>query len=204
MYLPQEPTNIFFQFPPSPISSESTFQTINNHSENFQVLVDDDIVKNLLNMIPPPITVQEFVESNSFAATDGHIKRPSNSFMIFRKIAHGQKNKIPALTRYNQREFSRIIARIWNNLNNEELNIYKELSKEIVAIHRIKFPDYKYKPKRNKTVWKHFVYPVEKKNKRKVGVKKSKNNITTNYPHTPPELESTNISDQYFWLNSIE
>ncbi|CAG8628112.1 7876_t:CDS:2 [Funneliformis caledonium] len=194
MYLTQESTDLFFQFPPSPISSESTFP--NNNCENFQVQVDDIIVKNLLNMIPPPITVKEFVESNSFATSDGHIKRPSNCFMIFRKIAHGQKNKTPALAHYNEREFSRIIARIWNNLTEDELNIYKDLSKEIVEIHRIKFPEYKYTPKRNKTVWKHFVRPVEKKNKRKVGVKKSKkqNHITSNFPYTPPVLESANIN----------
>ncbi|PKC03266.1 hypothetical protein RhiirA5_253837, partial [Rhizophagus irregularis] len=81
---------------------------------------------------------------------DGHIKRPSNNFILFRKIAHDQKNQTPALSDYNERQFSQIIGKIWKGLSQGEREEYKQLGKEVAEMHKKMFPKYKYQPKRDK------------------------------------------------------
>ncbi|PKY51151.1 hypothetical protein RhiirA4_303621, partial [Rhizophagus irregularis] len=81
---------------------------------------------------------------------DGHIKRPSNNFILFRKIAHDQKNQTTALSDYNERQFSQIIGKIWKGLSQGEREEYKQLGKEVAEMHKKMFPKYKYQPKRDK------------------------------------------------------
>ncbi|CAI2170928.1 2609_t:CDS:2 [Funneliformis geosporum] len=193
-----------YLLPPSPINSVSSTQSSPNISdcEGFpHPMYTKSQVKVLLDMFPPQTTAEKYVKENSFQSND-HIKRPPNCFMIFRKMSHDKKNKTPALKHYNEREFSSIIGEIWKELSPEELQIYRNLSKEIVDLHHVMFPDYKYKPKRDKAAWKQYV-PTNDENPSKKSKDKRKpkpkhatrqekqqeplNNI--NYPITPePEL----------------
>ena len=190
-------------YPPSPVYSLPSASSSPSISDcEIYPMNEQSRVKNLLNLFPPPITAEEYVLSNSFSGPDGHVKRPSNCFMIFRKIAHDQKSQTPDLTHYNEREFSKIIASIWRDLSKVELSTYRELSKEIGVIHKREFPEYKYKPKRDKAAWKHYNPPVEDKNvdkrsknkrnlklKNSVREQKQQEPNNNNYPRTPePEI----------------
>jgi hypothetical protein len=44
-----------------------------------------DSAKKLLGMFPPPMNAREFILRNPFIDSDGHIKRPSNNSILFRK-----------------------------------------------------------------------------------------------------------------------
>lgn len=157
--------------PVSPISPISPFSPATSpemsEGEEFPMYRLDDI-KDQLNMFPPPITAMQFIEKNSFEGADGRIKRPSNNFILFRKIAHDQKNQTQALSHYNEREWSQIIGKIWRSLSPDEVYTYKSLGEDVASIHKKLYPDYKYQPKRDKAAWKHYtIQNVTKQSKSK-------------------------------------
>ncbi|CAJ0638130.1 3436_t:CDS:2 [Entrophospora sp. SA101] len=127
--------------PPSLVSSSS--------SEKIQN------VKNQLNLFPVPSTPESYVQKNPFNATDGRVKRPSNCFIIFRKIAHDQKKFNKQLEVYNEREFSKILGIIWKSLEKRQVQMYKTFADSVANLHTTRNPNYKYRPKRNRAAWKH-------------------------------------------------
>jgi hypothetical protein len=138
-------------------SSGCTSPTVSDIEDNNSIPMEQvSFVKRHLRMFPPPINAEEFIHKNSFQTSEGHIKRPSNNFILFRKIAHDQKNQTPELSDYNERQFSQIIGKIWKSLNSDEISTYKRLGKEVAEKHKALFPKYKYAPKRDKAAWKHF------------------------------------------------
>lgn len=209
--------NTTLLLPPSPVNSSSSSlpsPNLSDYEGGFPQMDEKNRVKKLLNLFPPPITATQYVLENSFESSNGHIKRPSNCFMIFRKISHDKKNKTQELKRYNEREFSTIIGVIWKELSNVELDIYKNLSKEIVKIHQEMYPEYKYKPKRDKAAWKHYHYvPTndansnkKSKNKRKSKVRQQNQQETLNYFTYPvtPEPEIMNLAEQTISPTDLE
>ncbi|CAB4387027.1 unnamed protein product [Rhizophagus irregularis] len=163
-------------------SSGCNSPTVSDNEDLFVPMEQLNNVKRLLRMFPPPMSAVEFINKNPFHASDGHIKRPSNNFILFRKIAHDQKNQTPALSDYNERQFSQIIGKIWKGLSQGEKEEYKQLGKEVAEMHKKMFPKYKYQPKRDKAAWKHFNPENNNSNlksKRKIKVKLQKNQETT-------------------------
>jgi hypothetical protein len=127
-------------------------------------------IKNL--MFPLPMTAKEFIERNPFVDADGYIKRPSNNFILFRKIAHHQKSQAPILFNYNERQWSQILGKIWKNLSYEEKKAYRDLGNQVASLHREMFPEYKFQPKH---FWRHFI-PIEN-NSREQKIRGIKNDV---------------------------
>ncbi|RIA85614.1 hypothetical protein C1645_781482 [Glomus cerebriforme] len=150
-------------------------------------------------MFPSPMSAEQFIAKNPFQTVNGHIKRPSNNFIIFRKIAHDQKNQTSALSAYNERDFSKIIGRIWKNLNNEEKSIYEKLGKEVAEMHKSLHPEYKYQPKRDKAAWKHFnpeANNSNQKQKRKNNKIKQQKHQETTYDVPKINIDIPNVPAQ--------
>ncbi|CAG8699034.1 2021_t:CDS:1, partial [Acaulospora morrowiae] len=119
-------------------------------------------VKEVLNLFPPPCDAKRFYEQNPPNVKNGHVKRPCNKFMIFRKLAHDQKNN-SELSGYNEREFSKHLGIIWTDLiTDEQRGMYEQLANEVFEIHKAKNPDYKYQPKRDRAAWKNLT-PADQK-----------------------------------------
>ena len=74
------------------------------------------------------------------------IKRPMNAFMIWgRRERKELKRQSPELDNCS---ISRILGTRWRSLEEEEKKKYYELQEEEAREHRIKFPEYKYTPRR--------------------------------------------------------
>ena len=85
-----------------------------------------------------------FLQSLLSSSPD-HIKRPSNSFMLW---AQDNRNKLskdnPTLT---NAEISKLLGQKWNTLSNTEKQIYKDKSMRVKQEHKTQYPDYIYRPK---------------------------------------------------------
>ncbi|ODQ83228.1 hypothetical protein BABINDRAFT_21495, partial [Babjeviella inositovora NRRL Y-12698] len=73
--------------------------------------------------------------------------RPKNAFILFRQakqleVLIGSSSIIP------NREVSRELGRRWRNLPFEEKQIWLKLAEEEKKAHNLKYPDYKYQPKK--------------------------------------------------------
>ncbi|KAF0314669.1 putative transcription factor SOX-14 [Amphibalanus amphitrite] len=74
-----------------------------------------------------------------------HTKRPLNAFMLFAKI---QREHITTHFNCNHSEISKALGRLWQDLSREEKEPFTEGAKTLVALHRIEYPDYKYRPRK--------------------------------------------------------
>lgn len=79
-------------------------------------------------------------------AKDLHIKRPMNSFMLFRQAENQQRTKDIS----TQQEFSKKISNKWKKLSNKEKLAWEMKAKEEAIHHRRINPNYKYQPKKKK------------------------------------------------------
>ncbi|KAI0244213.1 Transcription factor SOX-6, partial [Massospora cicadina] len=71
--------------------------------------------------------------------------RPLNQFMLFRKsIQKSLREKYPALL---NSEISRIAGLYFKGLSQEQKSIYADLAKVEAEVHKMKYPNYKYKPR---------------------------------------------------------
>lgn len=120
-----------------------------------------DRIKKLL--FPPPSSPEKFFCEHPPETSDGHVKRPCNNFIIFRKLAHDQRVHIKELKKYNQRDFSHLVSKLWKLLSPEEKGQYTKFAKEVATMHRNKNPSYKYQPKRLKAAWKQVRFQNQEK-----------------------------------------
>ncbi|KAF8972930.1 hypothetical protein BDZ97DRAFT_1751999 [Flammula alnicola] len=75
--------------------------------------------------------------------------RPPNAWIIFRRAMLKVIPPVaPGEPRRSQGEFSRIINVMWRGLNEQSRAYYDRLAEEAKALHRLKYPDYKYRPKK--------------------------------------------------------
>lgn len=77
-----------------------------------------------------------------------HIKRPANSFMLYRS------DKIKALKAANPRakatsEFTQTLAKSWKQESTSVKEKYAQRARDLAGLHAKNFPDYKYAPRRN-------------------------------------------------------
>lgn len=98
---------------------------------------------------PQPSSVSH--EQLSFVKMQGssiHIKRPANSFMLYRS------DKIKALKAANPRakatsEFTQTLAKSWKQESTSVKEKYAQRASDLAGLHARNFPDYKYAPRRN-------------------------------------------------------
>ncbi|KAJ7226069.1 hypothetical protein GGX14DRAFT_342785, partial [Mycena pura] len=70
------------------------------------------------------------------------IPRPRNAFIIFRLLAAS----IPNSVQNDQKRKSRSAGKIWASLSDEQRKEYEKQADHEKAEHRIKYPDYRFKP----------------------------------------------------------
>ncbi|CAG8531293.1 5312_t:CDS:2 [Diversispora eburnea] len=186
------------------LTLKTTTKKIKNEGNNISLEATRK-VKELLNLFPLSCSPQKFSCENPSKTSDGHIKRPCNNFMIFRKLAHDKKVRIKELRKYNQRDFSQHLGRIWNLLlTPEEKEQYSKFAKEVAEIHRSKNPTYKYQPKRLKAAWKQYNFqsPDKKLRSRIEILAENDQTITNHYTENNNNLEEINSMNSYLYIQS--
>ncbi|PWN47195.1 hypothetical protein IE53DRAFT_349604, partial [Violaceomyces palustris] len=83
--------------------------------------------------------------SHARKTAPGHIKRPRNAYILFRSHTVSQ-GLIPQEVEKDHRNISRIISHMWKSLPEEERRSWEEEALREKEEHRLKYPDYKYKP----------------------------------------------------------
>ncbi|KAJ2928468.1 hypothetical protein H1R20_g8639, partial [Candolleomyces eurysporus] len=81
---------------------------------------------------------------------ENHIPRPPNAFILFRS-AFIRSQHVSTGVETNHSTLSKIIGLTWQNLPNEERQIWHRKAKLAEEQHRIKFPQYAFKPLHSKT-----------------------------------------------------
>lgn len=74
-----------------------------------------------------------------------HTKRPLNTFMLFAKI---QRESITSNITCNHSEISKALGKLWQELSKEEKDPFIRGAKTLVELHRLEYPDYKYRPRK--------------------------------------------------------
>ncbi|KAJ7064621.1 hypothetical protein C8F01DRAFT_1127487 [Mycena amicta] len=81
--------------------------------------------------------------------SQGYIPRPPNAFMLFRADFVRQKH-VPGTIETNHGSLSKIIGNCWRSLPLPEKHIWEVKAKHAKAEHKLKYPDYKFRPVHNK------------------------------------------------------
>lgn len=95
-----------------------------------------------------------------------HIPRPPNAFILFRS-SFIKSQHVSSEVETNHSTLSKIIGLTWQNLPNEERQIWHARAKVALEEHKRKFPSYAFKPIHNKPR----ALPGEKRKVREVGPK---------------------------------
>ncbi|GBE88774.1 hypothetical protein SCP_1401790 [Sparassis crispa] len=81
--------------------------------------------------------------------SQGYIPRPANAFMLFRADFVRQKH-VPGSIETSHNSLSKIIGNCWHALPLEDKKIWQTLAKKEKAEHRLRYPDYRFRPVHNK------------------------------------------------------
>ncbi|KAJ7039955.1 hypothetical protein C8F04DRAFT_1315040 [Mycena alexandri] len=81
--------------------------------------------------------------------SQGYVPRPPNAFMLFRADFVRQKH-VPGSIETNHGSLSKIIGNCWRALPLAEKHIWETKAKHAKAEHKLKYPDYKFRPVHNK------------------------------------------------------
>ncbi|KAJ7485881.1 hypothetical protein FB451DRAFT_1392605 [Mycena latifolia] len=81
--------------------------------------------------------------------SQGYVPRPPNAFMLFRADFVRQKH-VPGSIETNHGSLSKIIGNCWRSLPLPEKHIWETKAKHAKAEHKLKYPDYKFRPVHNK------------------------------------------------------
>ncbi|KAJ7156437.1 hypothetical protein C8R43DRAFT_1183811 [Mycena crocata] len=81
--------------------------------------------------------------------SQGYIPRPPNAFMLFRADFVRQKH-VPGSIETNHGSLSKIIGNCWRALPLPEKHIWETKAKHAKNEHKLKYPDYKFRPVHNK------------------------------------------------------
>ncbi|CAG8463592.1 27_t:CDS:2 [Ambispora gerdemannii] len=116
-----------------------------------------------LNLFPVPFSIDEIygVNEKMFLTKENKVKRPPNSFILFRlvvkKLINIEKQKQKGdsfFATLEQPLISKIVGALWNNTTDDEKESYETLAEELKDLHKKFHPDYKYQPKRDRAIWK--------------------------------------------------
>ncbi|RHZ61674.1 hypothetical protein Glove_346g81 [Diversispora epigaea] len=84
---------------------------------------------------------------------NGHIPRPKNCFMAYREqIQHKVLEENPGM---NNKLVSVIAAKMWNEESEETKQYWRERAQQLKLEHMIKYPDYKFAPKKKQSKNSH-------------------------------------------------
>ncbi|BGP21878.1 specific transcriptional repressor [Rhodotorula toruloides] len=102
---------------------------------------------------PPPIS--EFPKKSHGRRTSvGHIPRPRNAFILFRSHAVSSGLIPRSVGIRDHSNISKIVGSVWRGLSDEERARWEELAEEEKRMHKERYPDYVYKPKKRVTAAK--------------------------------------------------
>ena len=76
-----------------------------------------------------------------------HIPRPANCYILFRRELRKAYVPPPG-KKADERSRSKFTSNLWNNMSREEKAPWREKARLIKEAHKIRYPDYRYKPKR--------------------------------------------------------
>lgn len=83
--------------------------------------------------------------SHSRKKPDSYIPRPPNAFILFRSAFIRSRN-VSTKVETNHSTLSKIIGMTWQNLPEDERQVWHRKAKQAEADHRAKFPQYAFKP----------------------------------------------------------
>jgi len=92
-----------------------------------------------------PTPYSDLMQAKKDRRNPDHTKRPLNAFMLFAKI---QRDSITANFSCNHSEISKALGKLWQELSKEEKDPFIRGGKTLVELHRLEYPDYKYRPRK--------------------------------------------------------
>ncbi|CAG8642778.1 5769_t:CDS:1 [Ambispora gerdemannii] len=115
--------------------------------------------RKIYKITPPPYAISELIKDmqKEFISSNGHIKRPPNPFLVFRKTANKRAKEFGLKCKEQnkfQTRFSELLGRVWQALPREEKDGYYKLAEEIKIEHKKEFPNYEFHPKRDRSIFR--------------------------------------------------
>uniref|UniRef100_A0A668AF96 SRY-box transcription factor 9b n=1 Tax=Myripristis murdjan TaxID=586833 RepID=A0A668AF96_9TELE len=116
--------------------------------EKFPVCIRDAVSQVLKGydwtLVPMPVRV------NGSSKSKPHVKRPMNAFMVWAQAARRKlADQYPHL---HNAELSKTLGKLWRLLNEGEKRPFVEEAERLRVQHKKDHPDYKYQPRRRKSV----------------------------------------------------
>ncbi|KAJ3600964.1 hypothetical protein NHX12_031937, partial [Muraenolepis orangiensis] len=119
-----------------------------SEEEKFPVCIRDAVSQVLKGydwtLVPMPVRV------NGSSKNKPHVKRPMNAFMVWAQAARRKlADQYPHL---HNAELSKTLGKLWRLLNEGEKRPFVEEAERLRVQHKKDHPDYKYQPRRRKSV----------------------------------------------------
>ena len=119
--------------------------------------------------------------------SEDHTPRPPNSFMIYRKEKHAEiKSQYHSCRSLNNNIISKVIANMWKQEPLDVKEKYIQMADDAKKEHLLKYPDYKYKPKKNpkKSFAADIIHPFELLPSNSASIKPYISTLQPIQPHT--------------------
>eukprot|EP00092_Neocalanus_flemingeri_P035638 GFUD01038801.1.p1 GENE.GFUD01038801.1~~GFUD01038801.1.p1 ORF type:complete len:271 (+),score=60.41 GFUD01038801.1:65-814(+) len=118
-----------------------------------------------------------------------HIKRPMNAFMRWSQLE--RRKIIQGCPDAHNAEISKNLGKKWGTLSEEEKRPFVEDAERLKLLHLKEYPDYKYKPKKKKSISKDIKKKCETRNKTEIKGRKERNS-NEKYPQFSSVIYFTN------------
>lgn len=139
----------------------------------------------------------ESLPSSQFDENGEHIKRPANCFILYRQHLQDQANWQGTA----QSKISKHAGGDWANLSREEKDYWRAQAAEEKRLHKLKYPNYRFQPKRPRKLERKGSEMSEMSNQDDRGspTPSSSGSIALHEYYSPsPSLVSTRVSDPTF------
>ncbi|GAA6059604.1 hypothetical protein JCM10212_005103 [Sporobolomyces blumeae] len=95
----------------------------------------------------PPRPCETPKKSHGRKTSVGHIPRPRNAFILFRSYAVSSGLVPKSIGIRDHKNISQVVGSVWRGLSDEERREWEELAEKEKEEHRVRYPEYKFKPK---------------------------------------------------------